>query len=62
MLENVSVMEIDSIVIESVILAAIIFGAIYVEQWNQRRMQKNENDLTRKKILLLIKEDMIRKM
>lgn len=55
-------MEIDNIIIESVILAAIIFGAIYVEQWNQRRMQKNENDLTRKKILLLIKEDLIRKL
>ena len=61
-MENVGVMEIDNIIIESVILAAIIFGAIYVEQWNQRRMQKNENDLTRKKILLLIKEDLIRKL
>ncbi len=61
-MENVSVMEIDNIIIESVILAAIIFGAIYVEQWNQRRMQKNENDLTRKKISLLIKEDLIRKL
>jgi hypothetical protein len=52
----------DSIIIESTILAIIIFGAVYVEHWNYRRMQKNEDNTARKKILLLIKEDLIRKL
>lgn len=52
----------DYLIIESVILAAIIFGAVYVEHWNYRRVQKNEDNIIRKKILLLIKEDLIRKL
>ncbi|MFY9301409.1 MAG: hypothetical protein WAO91_09500 [Candidatus Nitrosotenuis sp.] len=52
----------DKIIIESVILAVIIFGAVYVEHWSYRRMQKNENNVARKKILLLIKEDLTRKL
>lgn len=54
--------ELDSIIIESAILAVIIFGAVYVEHWNHRRIQKNEDGITRKKILLLIKEDLTRKL
>lgn len=52
----------ESIIVESIILAVIIFGAVYVENWNYRRMQKSENDATRKKMLLLIKEDLTRKL
>lgn len=52
----------ESIIIESTILATIIFGAVFVENWSYRRMQKKENNTTRKKILLLIKEDLIRKL
>ncbi len=54
--------ELDNIIVESVILAVIIFGAVYVEHWNHRRIQKNEDDSTRKKISLLIKEDLTRKL
>jgi hypothetical protein len=52
----------ESIIVESIILAVIIFGAVYVENWNYRRMQKSENDAIRKKMLLLIKEDLTRKL
>lgn len=52
----------DNIIIESVILAVIIFGAVYVEHWNHRRIQKNDDDSARRKILLLIKEDLTRKL
>ncbi|MBI5145995.1 MAG: hypothetical protein HZA84_02110 [Thaumarchaeota archaeon] len=54
--------ELDNIIVESVILAVIIFGAVYVEHWNHRRIQKNEDSSTRRKISLLIKEDLIRKL
>jgi len=50
------------LLVESIILAVIIFGAVYVEHWNYRRIQKNEDSSVRKKILLLIKEDLIRKL
>jgi hypothetical protein len=50
------------LIIESAILAVIIFGAVFVEHWIYRRMQKNEDSFARKKIILLIKEDLTRKM
>jgi hypothetical protein len=43
-------------------LAIIIFGAVYVEHWNYIRMQKNNDKTARKKILQLIKEDLVRKL
>lgn len=57
-----NLVEWNDIVIESVILAVLIFGAVFVEHWIYRRVQKNEDNSTRKKILLLIKEDLTRKM
>ena len=40
----------------------MIFGAVYVEHWNYRRIQKNEETRTRKKILILINNDLDRKL
>lgn len=57
-----NLVEWNDIIIESVILAVLIFGAVFVEHWIYRRVQKNEDNSTRKKILLLIKEDLTRKM
>jgi len=57
-----ALVEWNDLIIESVILAVIIFGAVFVEHWIYRRMQKNEDSSARKKILLLIKEDLTRKM
>jgi hypothetical protein len=50
------------LIVETTILAIIIFGAVYVENWSQRRIQKKEESAIKKKILLLIKEDLIRKL
>ena len=50
------------LIIEMSLLAGIIFGAVYVEHWNYRRIQKNEEAGTRKKILELIKNDLDRKL
>ena len=52
----------EYLIIESIILATMIFGAVFVEHWNYRRMQKNEDLTIRKKILMLIEEDLVRKM
>lgn len=52
----------EYLIIESIILAVLIFGAVYVEHWNYRRIQKNEDRAMRKKILLLIEEDLVRKI
>jgi len=43
-------------------LAGIIFGAVYVDHWNYRRVQKNEETGTRRKILKLINNDLDRKL
>lgn len=50
------------IIVESLILAVIIFGAMFIEHWNYRRIQKKQENSDRNKILLLIKEDLTRKM
>lgn len=49
-------------IVELIALAGIIFGAVYVEHWNYRRIQKNEESRTRRKILALIKNDLNRKL
>jgi len=50
------------LIIEMSALAGIIFGAVYVEHWNYRRIQKNEETGTRNKILVLINNDLDRKL
>ena len=52
----------EYLIVESIILSVIILGAVYIEQWNSRRIKKNEDNVARKKILLLIKEDLVRKL
>lgn len=52
----------DKIIIENLILAGIIFGAVYVEHWNYRRVQRNEETSTRKKLVILVTNDLIRKL
>lgn len=52
----------ENVIIESSILATIIFGAVFVENLLWRRMQQKQDSSVKKKILLLLKEDLIRKM
>ena len=51
----------EYIAVEMTILAAIIFGAVYLELWYYRRSQKREDRKTKKMILRLIEEDLTRK-
>jgi hypothetical protein len=51
----------EYIAVEMTILAAIIFGAVYLELWYYRRSQKREDKKTKKMILRLIEEDLTRK-
>jgi hypothetical protein len=50
------------IIVESIILAVIIFGAVYVENWSYRKSEKNKENNTRKKITVLIKNDLKHKL
>jgi hypothetical protein len=50
------------IIIESIILSVIIFGAVYVENWSYRKSEKNKENSTRKKIIVLIRNDLERKL
>jgi hypothetical protein len=50
------------IIIESIILSVIIFGAVYVENWSYRKSEKNKENNTRKKIIVLIRNDLERKL
>lgn len=54
-------MEFDTIIVESTLLAVIIFAAVYVELWYYRYYQKKEDLKAKKIILRLIKEDLTRK-
>lgn len=52
----------EKILIETIILAGIIFGAVYVEHWNYRRLQRNEETTTRKKMIVLLTNNLVRKL
>ena len=52
----------EKVIIETIILAGIIFGAVYVEHWNYRRLQRNEEATTRKKMIVLLTNNLVRKL
>ena len=52
----------NSIIIENLLLAGIIFAAVYVEHWNDRRLKRNEEIATRKKLIVLVTNDLVRKL
>ena len=59
-------MELDiewyKIIIESVILSIIIFGAVFLEIWLYRKSEKIKETNTRKRMLDLIRTDLRRKI
>jgi len=59
-------MEIDiewyKIIIESMILSIIIFGAVFLEIWLYRKLEKIKEVNTRKRMLDLIRTDLRRKI
>jgi hypothetical protein len=48
----------DALVVEMSLLAAIIYGAIYVESWVEKRKVRSEEKEMRKKILMIVNDDL----
>ena len=48
----------DVIVVEMTLLAAIIYGAIYVESWVEKRRVRSEEQQMKKKILMIVVNDL----
>ncbi len=48
----------DVIVVEMTLLAAIIYGAIYVESWVEKRRVRSEEQQMKKKILIIVANDL----
>jgi hypothetical protein len=48
----------DVIVVEMTLLAAIIYGAIYVESWVEKRRVRSEEQEMKKKILIIVANDL----
>ena len=48
----------DSLVIEMILLAGIIWFAVYIEHWAYKRTQQEQDKKTRSNILLFIKNDL----
>ena len=56
------VTEWDQVVIENTLLAAIIVGSIYLEQWAHDRSHVKEEKQTKKRILLFTADDLQKKL
>lgn len=48
----------DILIIEMLLLAGIIWFAVYIEHWAYKRSQQKEDKKTRKNILIFIKDDL----
>ena len=48
----------DVLVVEMSLLAAIIYGAIFVESWLEKRKARNEEEKMKKKILMIVADDL----
>ncbi len=56
------VIEWDQVLFENTLLAAIIVGSIYLEQWAHNRSQLKEEKETKKRILLFIADDLQKRL
>jgi hypothetical protein len=48
----------DSLIVEMLLLAAIIWFAVYLEQWTYRRSEKQKEDKARKHLIIFIDNDL----
>ncbi|HEY7777239.1 MAG TPA: hypothetical protein VIA09_01750, partial [Nitrososphaeraceae archaeon] len=48
----------DSLIVEMLLLAAIIWFAVYLEQWTYRRSEKQKEDKARKYLIIFIDNDL----
>jgi hypothetical protein len=56
------VIEWDQVIIENTLLAAIIVGSIYLEQWAHDKSHLKEEKRTKKRILLFIADDLQKRL
>ena len=56
------VIEWDQVIIENTLLAVIIVGSIYIEQWAHDRSHLMEEKRTKKRILLFIADDLQKRL
>lgn len=56
------VIEWDQVLIENTLLAAIIVGSIYLEQWAHNRSHIKQERETKKRILLFIADDLQKRL
>ena len=48
----------DSLIVEMLILAAIIYFSVYLEHWTYRRSERQKEDKTRKQLFIFIENDL----
>jgi len=53
-----NLIEWDSLIVEMVILAAIIFFSVYLEHWAYRRLEKQKENKERKYLIVFIDNDL----
>ncbi len=56
------VIEWDQVIIENTLLAAIIVGSIYLEQWAHDKSHLKDEKRTKKRILLFIADDLQKRL
>lgn len=52
----------DAVVIETVIFAAMVYGAIYVESWLEKRKIRTEDDRGRQQVIQFVTNDLQNKL
>jgi hypothetical protein len=52
----------DQLIVENILLAGIIVGSIYLEQWGHRRSQISEEKESRRRIIMYIADDLQKRL
>lgn len=48
----------DSLIVEMIILAGIIWFAVYIEHWTYKRSEKQNNQKTKENVIIFLKNDL----
>lgn len=48
----------DTIVVEIALFAALIYGAVYLERWMEKRQTKQEDDKSRRQVVRFVGDDL----
>jgi hypothetical protein len=52
----------DQLIVENILLAGIIVGSIYLEQWGHRRSQISEEKESRRRIIMYLADDLQKRL